>query len=107
MKSATFAFRGGVARMGCGVFRGLGRTWGTRLRRDGGEGGICSPVGHGGGGKNASTRPRNRSASGQAAAKAMRTRLVVSTRRAAILRSLSLIFVNSGVGGGGGWGIFL
>ena len=48
------------------------------------ERGVC-PGGHGPSSANARGRLQNRSASGQAAAKARRTRLAVSMTRAAIL----------------------
>src|SRR5437764_6994934 len=65
---------------------------------DGGGGDRGSgPVGQGPRGRSVFASPRNRSAPGQAAAKARRTRLLVSATRAAIFRSLSLRVANSAV----------
>ena len=58
------------------------------------ERGAC-PFGHGPSGTKAPGRPRKRSASGQAAAKASRTRLAVSMTRAAILIRRRRKVVNS------------
>src|SRR5215216_1569772 len=88
---------GGGVREGGGLIAAflirLGARVGGRLRGDRGS----RPTDHGGCGISALARPRNKSASGQAAAKARRTRVVVSMTRAAILSSLSLIVLNSAV----------
>jgi hypothetical protein len=70
-----------------------------RWRYGSGDGGTC-PVGHGLCGINASTKPRHRSASGQAAAKASRTRLVISTARAAILNDPDAVELRRSQSGG-------
>src|SRR5215207_7696088 len=86
---------GGGVREGCGLiaafFTRLRARVGGGLRGDWGS----RPTDHGACGISALARPRNKSASGQAAAKARRTRVAVSMTRAAILRSL--IVLNSAV----------
>src|SRR5260221_14482561 len=90
----------------CGGFLPLiGSDFDNALEDDGGVTGDSRPMGHGPCGIRALARPRNRSASGQAAAKARRTRPAVSVTRAAILRSLSLIVVNSAVAKSRGFGM--
>src|SRR5271165_6360650 len=93
----------GLAR-GFGGGRGLGFGFFTAtigpvlLERVGGRGlgdrGACPAV-QGPRGMRAAGREAKRSACGQAAAKAKRTRLAISTTRAAILRSLRRSVANS------------
>src|ERR1700682_3566339 len=103
--TGTFA-AGGMARANAAAFFAADRI---RLRQRVGGGGWgdrgSRPVGHGPCGIRALARPRNRSASGQAAAKARRTRPAVSMTRAAILRSLSLIVGKSAVADTRGFGM--
>src|SRR5664279_4840343 len=70
----------------------------------GGFGGA-GPAGHGPAGRKLRTRPLNRSASGQAAAKAMRTRVAISVMRAAILIRRMRRVVNWAVASGCGLGM--
>jgi hypothetical protein len=58
-----------------------------------------------GAGRKAAANPRNNAASGQCAAKAMRTRLAVSTMRAAIFKSRARKVANSALASGCGFGM--
>jgi len=69
------------------------------------HGGASGPVGLGPAGWRLRARPVNRAASGQAAAKASRTREAVSVTRAAILIRRSRRVVNSAVASGCSWGM--